>query len=204
MANNQLLIATNNPHKVQEIQAILGDLPIKLLSAADLGLNLSVVEDGSTYFENALKKARAFFEATGLPTLADDSGLEVALLDSLPGIHSHRFAPMENATDRDRRHYLLQQLANFPQPWLAEFHCEIVFITPDELIHNSHGICSGKIVVEERGENGFGYDPIFCISEKAELTMAQLPDTEKNLISHRANALVAIKPVLLRFFSRQP
>ncbi len=164
-------------------------------------MHLDVIEDGASYYANALKKAQAFFKASGLPTLADDLGLEVALLDGKPGIHSHRFAPMENATDRDRRFYLLKQLAPRPQPWLAEFHCEMVLINGDGTLFNTHGICPGEIIPEERGNNGFGYDPIFAIPQQDGLTMAQLPDADKNRISHRANALMAMLPTLEQIFA---
>lgn len=193
-----LLIASNNSHKQAEIKHILQDLPLRLLTPAELGLDLNVPEDGTNYFENATAKAQAFNLASGLPTLADDSGLEVAALNGAPGVHSNRYAPIPNATDADRRQYLLRNLATHLQPWLASFHCTVVYIDGSGNKHNCHGECPGQIIPQERGSNGFGYDPIFYIpGHKA--TMAELAEHEKNKISHRARALLAIYPILEKF-----
>jgi len=196
---NSLLIATNNPGKLIEIEAILGNLPIPLIIPQDIGINIEVVEDGKTYFENSLKKAMTLHKLSGLITLADDSGLEVEALHGAPGIHSKRYSPNENATDRDRREYLIKMLENYPQPWSACFHCEIVLIDQSHSIIKSHGTCSGIIIPEEKGYGGFGYDPIFYIPEQS-ATMAELSSVTKNLISHRANALLALLPELKQLF----
>ena len=195
----KLLFASNNAGKISEIRFILDHLPFQLVTPADLSLNLTVKEDGATYFENALLKAQAFFDATGLITLADDSGLEVAVLNGAPGIQSNRYAPILNATDGDRRSYLLKQLASQPRPWHATFQCEIVIIDQAGQVNRSHGSCAGEIIPEERGTGGFGYDPIFYIPEW-HATMAELGEGVKNRISHRANALKAAMPALMQIF----
>ena len=193
-----LLIATNNPGKIAEITAILAPLPLKLITPIDLGLTLSIPEDGQSYFENAYKKAAAFAQASGLPTLADDSGLEVEVLGGAPGVHSHRYLANPSATDEQRCRALLNQLSAYLRPWKAAFHCEVVLCDANELVLRSHGICPGEIIPEFRGENGFGYDPIFLV-EGTSQTMAELTDEQKNRISHRAKALQAAWDDLLRF-----
>lgn len=190
-----LLLATNNPGKMEEMQAILAALPLELVMPSQVGINLDVVEDGETYAENAGRKAMAFTHASNLTTLADDSGLEVDLLNGEPGIHSHRFAPWSDATDADRRRYLLQKLKDYPQPWKAHFHCTVAIATTDGKVCYAEGECPGEIVPTERGRNGFGYDPIFFISE-FQATMAELDSAIKNQISHRARALKAAFPLL--------
>jgi XTP/dITP diphosphohydrolase len=137
---------------------------------------------------------------SGLPTLADDSGLEVEVLDGKPGLHSNRIGTLSDATDGQRRKYLLSLLKNKPKPWKATFHCEIVFIGDEETIHNFHGSCHGLIIEEEKGQNGFGYDPIFYFPE-LNATMAELSESQKNQISHRANAVKAAIPLLSSFFN---
>jgi len=195
-----LLIATNNPGKIAEITAILAPLPLKLITPIDLGFTLSIPEDGQSYFENAYKKAAAFAQASGLPTLADDSGLEVEVLGGAPGVHSHRYLANPSATDEQRCRALLNQLSAYLRPWKAAFHCEVVLCDANELVLRSHGICPGEIIPEFRGENGFGYDPIFLV-EGTSQTMAELTDEQKNRISHRAKALQAAWDDLLRFAS---
>jgi len=183
----ELMIASNNEHKFQEISAILAHLPIRLIKPVELGLILNPLEDGSTYYENALLKARAFHEASGIPVLADDSGLEVEALGGGPGLHSHRFSPKPGATDHDRCLYLLSKLENKPKPWLAAFHCHAVFYLSPDLFGDNHGSISGEIIGEFHGSNGFGYDPIFWIPQESK-TMAELDSKRKNQISHRTNA----------------
>ena len=193
-----LLIATNNPGKIAEISAILAPLPLKLITPAELGLTLSIPEDGQSYFENAHKKAAAFAQVSKLPTLADDSGLEVEVLGGAPGVHSHRYLADPSATDEQRCRALLNQLSVYPRPWKAAFHCEIVLCNPNEIVLRSHGSCPGEIIPEFRGKNGFGYDPIFLV-EGTNQTMAELTDEQKNRISHRAKALQAAWDDLQRF-----
>lgn len=204
-----LLIATNNPGKVIELQALLENLPVKLVTPAELGIDLEVVEDGQTYDENAALKALAFGRASGLLTLADDSGLEVDALDGQPGLHSRRFSPLPGATDMDRRRYLLSRLAKKPRPWTARFCCSIAILEPQEIvkprphIQYAEGICPGEIIPEERGNNGFGYDPIFLLAELNK-TMAELSMAEKNRLSHRARAILNSIPLLERILHAHP
>ena len=193
-----LLIATYNPGKIAEISAILAPLPLKLITPAELGLTLSIPEDGQSYFENAHKKATAFAQVSKLPTLADDSGLEVEVLGGAPGVHSHRYLADPSATDEQRCCTLLNQLSVYPRLWKAAFQCEIVLCNPNEIVLRSHGSCPGEMIPEFRGKNGFGYDPIFLV-EGTNQTMAELTDEQKNRISHRAKALQAAWDDLLRF-----
>jgi XTP/dITP diphosphohydrolase len=191
----ELLIATSNPGKIKEIKAILSPLNIKIIMPKELSLNLKVAESGTTYLENALLKAKAYHQAAGLPVLADDSGLEVDALDGAPGLHSARFSPKANANDADRRAYLLEILSDKAQPWYAHFHCTAVLLISSDNYTKSVGQCHGLIIPEERGNSGFGYDPVFYIPEY-EATMAELGPDIKNKISHRAKALIALMPVI--------
>jgi XTP/dITP diphosphohydrolase len=195
----KLLIATNNKGKIREIQAILQDLDIELVLPTDLGLELDVEEDGQTYAENAIKKALAFSSASGLTALADDSGLEVDALEGAPGLHSARYAPLPNATDADRRAILLLNLSRKPRPWVARFRATVAIASPGRDVTTVEGICPGEIIPEERGEGGFGYDPIFRL-EGLSKTMAELEMDEKNRLSHRGQALRKAIPVLIELF----
>jgi XTP/dITP diphosphohydrolase len=183
-----LLLATNNKGKVLEIKGLLAGLGLTLLTPADLGISLEVHENGLTYAENATKKAFAFAQASGLPSLADDSGLEVDALDGKPGLHSNRFGP-QPATDATRRRYLLDQLRDKPRPWTARFRATVAIAAPGIEIGLAVGECEGEIVPEERGTSGFGYDPIFLLPA-VERTMAELEMDEKNRLSHRARAVL--------------
>ena len=199
---NQLLIATNNNGKVKELQELLKDTGIDLVTPAEIDLQLDVVEDGSTYAENATKKAIAFSNISGMISLADDSGLEVDELDGAPGLYSARYSPKPNANDADRRAYLLQNLQDKPRPWTARFHATIAIATPNGDLHLTEGICEGEIISEERGTGGFGYDPIFLLSELGK-TMAELSMDEKNRLSHRAKAVTKAKTILSQIFDAQ-
>jgi XTP/dITP diphosphohydrolase len=191
-----LLLGTNNPGKVGELRALLADLAgIQLLTPAELDLPLNPPETGSNYEENAAIKAQAFAQASGLPSLADDSGLEVAALGGAPGLYSARFSPKPGATDADRRDYLLSQLAGKPTPWPAIFVSVICLAFPNGVTHFARGECKGQIISPERGSGGFGYDPIFQIDGK-ERTMAELSMAEKNQLSHRARAILAAKDMI--------
>jgi XTP/dITP diphosphohydrolase len=198
----KLLLATNNPGKLREMFALLDDLPLDLLSPQQVGLHLDVAEDGSTYAENASRKALAFSRAAGLLTLADDSGLEVDVLHGEPGLYSARYMPKPGATDADRRTFLLQKLKGLPRPWLAHFHCTVALASPEGEVRFAEGTCSGEIIPQERGEDGFGYDPIFLLSESGR-TMAELSMTEKNHLSHRARAITAARPLLARWIQSE-
>ncbi len=193
----QLLIATNNAGKQKEIRSLLKDLAFDLVTPLDLGLDLEVDEDGTNYKENAAKKAVAFAQASGLISLSDDTGLEVDILGGAPGLHSARYAPQPDATDADRRAYLLEQLHFFPQPWRACFRCVIAIATPTGDLKFTEGICPGVIIPKERGTKGFGYDPLFLIPSTGR-TMAELSMEEKNGLSHRALAVLEAQPTLVK------
>ena len=192
----KILLASQNSGKLRELQAILHDLPIQLVTPAELGIQLDVAETGSTYAENAALKSNAFCAASELISLADDSGLEVDVLNGAPGLYSARYAPAPNATNGDRRAYLLQNLLPHPRPWTARFRATIAITLPGGEIHFAEGACEGEIIPEERGDGGFGYDPIFYIPDKG-CTMAELDEDKKNRISHRARALEKAKGILL-------
>jgi XTP/dITP diphosphohydrolase len=196
----KLLLASYNQGKLDELQALLADVSLELMSPASLNLSLEVVEDGLTYQENAAKKALAFAQAAGYLSMADDSGLEVNALDGQPGLHSARFSPIPGATDRDRRVLLLQKVQNKPRPWLARFKCVIALATPAGKLFFSEGVCHGEIIPEERGQKGFGYDPIFLLPELGK-TMSELGMEEKNRLSHRARAVMAAKNTLRQLAS---
>lgn len=186
-----LLLATNNPHKVEEFRSIFFPFDVILQTPDELGLFNDVEESGNTYFENARLKAEAYWQDGESQVLADDSGLEVEALNGAPGIHSHRFLPDPNATSHDRCLYLLQRLQDFPRPWRAAFHCEVVVLTYQGAILTSHGVCKGEIIPEFRGENGFGYDPIFLV-DGTNQTMAELDPETKNILSHRGKAVLGM------------
>lgn len=190
----KLLLATNNKGKIREIKEILADLPLDLLTPADLGLALEVAEDGHTYAENAARKAAAFAAASGLPSLADDSGLEVDALGGRPGLHSNRFGP-QPSTEASRRRYLLEQLQGRPRPWTARFRATIAIAVPGMDVRFSSGECEGEIIPAERGTGGFGYDPLFLLPNLGK-TMAELDAKDKNRLSHRARALQNAIPIL--------
>lgn len=195
----KLLLATNNKGKLRELRAILSDLPIELASPADIHLNLDVTEDGSTYAENATKKAVAFAHASGLVSLADDSGLEVDTLNGAPGLYSARYSSKPDASDADRRAYLLQNLNSKPRPWTARFRAAVAIADPGKSVQIVEGTCPGEVIPEERGTGGFGYDPIFLLPGLG-LTMAELSEETKNRLSHRARAVQAAKPILITLF----
>ncbi len=197
-----LLVATRNPGKLIEIQSLLEGINITLTTPDSYGIPLNVEENGSSYEENASLKARLFARSSGLVTLADDSGLEVDVLEGKPGIHSARFSPLPNATDADRRAYLLGMLCRHPRPWSAHFHCTVAIATPQEKLYYAQGNCPGEVIPDERGSNGFGYDPIFLLPEVG-LTMAELSMEDKNRLSHRARAVKAALPILRAVFRNQ-
>lgn len=196
----KLLLATANIGKVHEMRAVLSALPIEILDLRALALHLDIHEDGATYAENAAKKATAYAAASGLPSLADDSGLEVDALNGEPGLRSARYAPFPNVTDADRRAYLLSRLADKPQPWTARFRCILAFSIPHQELAFFEGVCEGEIIPKERGTGGFGYDPIFLLPDLNQ-TMAELSIAQKNALSHRGRALQVFLPYLTRFLS---
>lgn len=200
----QLLIATNNRGKVRELQAILDGLPAALVTPHDVGLHFEVDETGATYAENARLKALAFAQASGLITVADDSGLEVDALDGAPGLHSARYAG-PGRSDSDRRAKLVAALRAVSAPRTARFRCVIAVAAPSSegpapALAFFEGVCEGEILLEERGQGGFGYDPLFFIPALGQ-TMAELPAETKNRLSHRARATLAARPHLLSLFT---
>jgi XTP/dITP diphosphohydrolase len=196
-----LLIATNNKGKVKELQDLLKDAGIELVTPAQIGLDLDVIEDGSTYAENASKKAVAFARSSGLVSLADDSGLEVDALGGAPGLYSARFGSTNGGklSDSERRAFLIQNLQDKPRPWTARFHATIAVAVPSGETHLAEGFCEGEIIPEERGTGGFGYDPIFLLSELGK-TLAELSMEEKNRLSHRARAVMNANPILKQLY----
>jgi len=195
----KLLIATNNKGKLIEFQDLLKETGFVLVAPADIDLDLEVEEDGATYAENASKKAIAFAHASGLISLADDSGLEVDALDGAPGLYSKRYSPNPNATDADRRAYMINNLRDKVLPWTAHFHATIAIATPENDLHIVEGDCYGEIIFEECGTGGFGYDPIFLFPDLGR-TMAELEMEEKNRLSHRAKALQNAIPILKEIY----
>jgi XTP/dITP diphosphohydrolase len=194
-----LLLASNNPHKVHELTQLLSPrLGVRLLTPADVGIDLEIAETGSTYRENAALKARAFHRASGLLTLADDSGLEVDALDGAPGVYSKRFGGVRGAAQLA---HLLGQIKDVPQAArTARFRSVVVLYGADESSLTFEGVCEGRIGFAPAGDNGFGYDPIFILPEQG-LTMAQLSDERKNQLSHRARAIQKALPALRQLFS---
>lgn len=193
----RLLIATENPGKVREMQILLDGLDVELVTPKSLGIDLKVVEDGATYAENAEKKAVAYARASGLIAIADDSGIEVDALGGAPGMYSARYLPPP-ASDHDRLLYMLENLQGKPRPWTAHYHATIAIANPQGQVQFADGDCYGEIIPEERGVNGFGYDPIFFLPALGR-TMAELSMEEKNRLSHRALAIQNAKPLLSKW-----
>jgi XTP/dITP diphosphohydrolase len=189
----RLLVATHNPGKKREYEELLAPLEAEIRFPDDLGLHLDVREDGVTYVQNAHKKAKRYASASGLLTIADDSGLEVDTLGGAPGLHSARYAA---GSDADRVEALLDELRGVPwEERTARFRCVLVIVTRTNEGFEAEGICEGMIATQPHGEGGFGYDPIFYLPEYAS-TMAQLTRAEKNHVSHRARAVQAARPRL--------
>ena len=212
----KLLIASNNPGKLAEFEALLhpaaGLEHIELILPRQIGLALDVLEDGQTYAENAARKALAYYRAVGNlagekpAILADDSGLEVDCLGGAPGLHSARYSAglpagaKKAASDADRRALLLRNLSGQPRPWAAHFHCTVALVSPAGEIVYTHADCPGEIIPTERGSGGFGYDPIFLLPALGQ-TMAELSMDQKNQLSHRALAVKAAIPVLRQWLA---
>ena len=187
------VIATNNGHKLQEIRDILENDRRRFISMKEAGIATDPEENGSTFEENALIKARAACAASGMPALADDSGLEVDALDGQPGIRSARYC---EGSDADRVVYLLNQMDKVPDGQRgAQFVSAIACVYPDGTEFVVRGICRGEILRACHGDGGFGYDPVFWVPEEQE-SFSSMPQTRKNAISHRANALALTKSEL--------
>ncbi len=195
----KIVLASKNSDKVKEMRLVLKDLPLEILSLADFADLPDAVEDGSTFEENALIKAKFFREQTGLACLADDSGLEVDALGGLPGVHSARFAGY-HADDLTNNQKLLDELKKIGvEESAADYRCALAFVDTDGTVLLSEGKILGKIKIVARGTGGFGYDPYFYLDD--EHTMAQLPVDEKNKISHRGAALKEMILKLKEIFS---
>lgn len=193
MMNKSIVIASHNQHKVAEIRQILGEYFSNIYSLKELDINIDIVEDGKSFFENALIKAKAISKLTDMIVLADDSGLEVDSLDGQPGINSARFAG-ELASDQDNIDLLLKKLQGKSNR-KARFICCVVIFLPNGEIISSEAITSGEILHQMQGNNGFGYDSIFYSYELYK-SFAQASQEEKNKVSHRNKALHKIKSKL--------
>jgi len=197
----KLVLATGNQGKVRELKRILGDLNIEVLSLKDFPQIGEIVEDGATFTENAVIKARAVTKAVNLIALADDSGLEVDCLDGAPGIYSARFAG-EGKSDADNNEKLLALMRDVPtEKRTARFRCVIAICTPEGELFTADGTCAGFIGFKLKGDQGFGYDPLFYLPEY-EQTFAELDAELKNKISHRGRALGKIKNLLAGLLER--
>ncbi len=191
----EVVLATGNKGKVKEFSNLLEGVFGKIISLSDLGSPPEVIEDGLTFRDNALKKAREIAQYSGKLTLADDSGLEVDALNGQPGVYSARYSG-EGATDKTNIDKVLAELGNNPNR-KARFVCVLALVDPngEELV--VEGFCEGVILGEPRGEGGFGYDPVFYLPDRRK-TMAEVEPELKNTISHRANALKRLKTELER------
>lgn len=191
----KIIFATGNEGKMREIREILGDLDYEILSMKEAGVNIDIIEDGETFEENAVIKAKAVMEATGEIVLADDSGLEIDFLNKEPGVLSARYMG-EKTSYRIKNQILLDRLHGVP-PILrsARFVCVVAAAFPDGRIETRRATIEGRIADKPAGENGFGYDPIFYLPDRKKTT-AEISSEEKNEISHRGKALRQIKELL--------
>lgn len=196
----KIIFATGNQGKMREIRKILGDMGVEIQSMKEAGIELDIVEDGSTFEENAVIKAKAVAEHSDGIVLADDSGLEIDYLGGEPGIYSARYLG-EDTSYRIKNQNLIERLEGVPETErTARFVCAIAAVMPDGEVLTTHGVIEGIISHEEKGTNGFGYDPIFYVPEY-QCTTAQLSDEQKNEISHRGKALEAMKEKLKKRMS---
>jgi len=199
---DQLLLGTTSAGKQRELRALLGDLPLELVTPQQLGLAFVPEESGTTFAANARLKARAYHAATGLPTLAEDSGLEVDALGSAPGVHSARWEGLPDGAAKNA--LLLQRLAGVPPARRGcRYVCHMVLIDRCGTEHHTEGECRGQVALEARGEGGFGYDPVFYLPELGR-TMAELSPAEKDRLSHRGAAARQMRAILLRLLADAP
>ena len=185
----KLIIASNNKHKIYEIKKILGERFDEILSLREAGIDHETVEDGTTFMENAYKKAKEIAEISGCPALADDSGISADALGGAPGIYSARFSG-EHGNDQANNDLLVARLAD-KEDKSAHYTAAICLVYPDGKRVEAEGYLYGRIIDTPRGTRGFGYDPIF-VPDGEERTVAEMTDEEKNAISHRAKALEAL------------
>lgn len=185
----KVILASQNRHKLYEIQTILSRYGMEVILQSDLYLDIEVDETGTTFEENSMLKAKAVMEATGLPAVADDSGLCVDVLGGAPGVYSARYGGPEYVTDLDRLNLLLHEMRGIrSEERTARYVCVITLLMPDGEAIVTRGTCEGMILSEPHGTGGFGYDPIFYIPKEG-MTFAEMGIERKNQISHRANAL---------------
>lgn len=198
----KIIFATKNAGKVKEIKEILADMPFEVVSLKDEGIDADVVEDGTTYEENSLKKATEIMRLSGEICLADDSGLEIDYLDKAPGVYSARFLGEDTPYDIKNRKILEMLQGVSDEKRTARFVSVIAAAFPDGKTITTRGVLEGKIAHEIAGEGGFGYDPIFFLPERG-CTTAQLPPNGKNEISHRGIALRKMKDELKNIFGEE-
>lgn len=191
----KIIFATGNEGKMREIREILADIRVKVLSMKEIGIDIPIEENGSSFEENAVIKAKAVSEVCGEIVLADDSGLEIDYLNKEPGIYSARYMG-EDTPYSVKNANLIERLSGVPdEERTARFVCAIAAVFPDGEVITTHGTVEGRIDYQEKGSNGFGYDPIFYIPELGKTT-AELSDGEKNSVSHRGKALGRMKEEL--------
>jgi len=194
----KVLLATRNRGKVREIRKVLKGLGIRIQSLRDLPEAPEVNEDGNSFSENALKKARFYAALSGMLTISDDSGLEVDALKGQPGVYSARYAG-EGASDQDNIQKLMKEMEGIPTSRRgARFKCSIAIVSPDGVEAVAEGSCKGKVGFREMGKRGFGYDPLFILPQYGK-TMAQFTLEEKNRISHRGKALRKLRRIIRSF-----
>jgi XTP/dITP diphosphohydrolase len=197
---SNLLIATRNRDKAHELMALLGDLPAAIRTLHDVEGVPDIVEDAETLEGNAIKKARVAFEHTGIPCVADDTGLEVGYLQGAPGVYSSRYAG-PGASYADNVRTLIRALKGVPpRRRNARFRCVMAFVAGGGVVEVVEGSCPGVILESPRGSGGFGYDPVF-LPDGHQQTFAEMDLATKNALSHRARAALAMRPVLARYFS---
>ncbi len=185
----KMVLASKNPHKLVEIQKIVERFDIQLVLESELGVDIDVEETGTTFEENSLLKAKAVMEATGLPALADDSGIAVDALNGAPGVYSARYGFDDSLDDWGRLQLLLKNTENVPDGQRqAQFVCVITLMTPDGQVIQARGEVHGELLRAPAGTGGFGYDPIFYYPPLGK-TLAEVAPEEKNQVSHRARAL---------------
>ena len=185
----KVVLASKNPHKLVEIRQITDKFGFELILQSELGVDIDVEETGTTFEENSFLKAEAVMKATGLPAIADDSGIAVDALNGAPGIYSARYGFDDTLDDYGRMMLLLKNTEQVPDGQRqAKFVCVITFVTPDGTTIQARGEIHGELTREPKGENGFGYDPIFYYPPLG-MTTAELPSEIKNQVSHRGNAL---------------
>lgn len=199
----ELILASNNENKIKEIKDILSPLNVQVISLKEAGVNVEVEEDGKTFMENAYKKAKEIYDivnSENYMVLADDSGLAVEALDGAPGVYSARFAG-EHGNTKKNNEKLLKLMENISDR-RAKFICNMVLIINEENVIRVQGEVEGVIIKEEKGENGFGYDPLFYIP-KYNMTFAQMDSKTKNLISHRKKALINLEEAIRKYLQEE-